>query len=349
MSWLNYKKEIKNLKTKNNMKTIYKLIDDLYSDYRFGVYDTENYTNIETLAKNLHASGNIEGLNAMLTSTSGYENIDRDLDFIKFLIGLGANAFTETAADTQQFDTIEYLIDNHGVNDFALLAKNDLMWDDSYHIYLIEKGLDPEFFDEDRNKDLLLNNGGIILNRDPRRLIYKEARPYINRHAGIKKILQATCLIPHVINVVMGYVLYQPSSFNEDKNENYDKISIYKNSKNKEENYTTVEFETGIYYVDAKKFVSLYGYPDFSVEDIDNIDRYINLKKILNATCISSHPIKIIMSYDGCNYAHLNDVEVVYEDDGKIVYNDDGKVAYEDDVVYAGNNSDENDIVYEDD
>ncbi len=217
------------------------IIDNLYSDYRFGVYDTENYTNIKTLAINLKNSGDIDGLNAMLVETSSYENIDRDLDLIKFLIKLGANAFNETAATTRQFDTIDYLINNHGVNNFVELANVKYMWDASYHIYLIGKGLDPEVFDEDRCKYLLLNYGGIILNRDPRRLIYTEARLYIKRHDGIKNILSKTKLIPHVIGVVMEYVLYECHEELEDRPHAYriipkgsfDNISIYQHSDDK--------------------------------------------------------------------------------------------------------------------
>lgn len=220
MEWFNLSQTIKQLKKEKDVTKLNKTIGFLYSNYEFGVYDTENYTYIEKLVNILKKSNDIDGLNAMLIQTSWYKDISQDLDFIKFLIKLGANAFNETAAQTGQFATIDYLITNHGVNNFEELAKSGDMWnihvnrydsDASYPIYLIEKGLSPSFFNDARCKHLLSEGGGIILNKDPSKLKYSEALPYVKRHARIKKILDDTSLIPHVISIIMEYVLYETS------------------------------------------------------------------------------------------------------------------------------------------
>jgi hypothetical protein len=149
-------------------------------------------------------------INRMLILTAlNWTNVNHDI--IIFLIEeCGATDINMLACHVGVPETLELLVEKYGANNFDEIIKSD--W--TYHFgpyvhkYLIERGASFDHFDDLKIKTLLDDGCGIILNRDPTKLAYEEAKPFIRRHNEIISTLELY-LVKVIIDLTLEYVVYE--------------------------------------------------------------------------------------------------------------------------------------------
>jgi hypothetical protein len=68
--------------------------------------------------------------------------------------------------------------------------------------------IDYNLLDSTKHNEYVRDGAGTLLNMFPHLLELPVAKPYLDRHAGIKHILDA-CILPEIIDIILSYTVYE--------------------------------------------------------------------------------------------------------------------------------------------